>query len=541
MLISLLAALPACAQFSGGGWVAYQNPDAPPFVPGSLYDWTGFTVTSTQVAANGTSATYPGHPYASSSSIASSNVGGNTNQSITYSTSGSATYEWLWTPTGSNKSAPPPSLYVLAKESGGLSLAPNAVGRTSGLSGKATLNFSSSVPAYNFGPLAPVTQYKAMPASGGKISTVAINAALSGTLSGTTPTGDVGYTSYLISTVAFPIVLAGPDPMGRPDLGDGSNQFVYDATTPDGLLNFPGIITAVGATAADTAWIMRDPQDVIGPHVGFTLDLPAETVAKGWNLYDQTIVSSVSASSIAVKYGSYNGPSSSMGDGFLYAGLPKMNSDFGNHLVTMTVDGKPSQQAHIQTFFSLKASNWPGSDGKTPNWFHYWSMTSAYYGTPTYENGPRCQTVYDSVSGKWVAYIDNDTASGTFPGYENATGIDAFAWECRHKAQHVENFVAWWGNTPLPGTSSAYDPSKDADGDSIPDRLEHDLGMKFHPELGGYDPTALVTPKLQDHFHYGTDYNDDEDYTQHMQRQNHPWTNGSADKEDWASPGHQKK
>ena len=35
VLISLLTALPAAAQYSGGGWVACQNPNAPPFVPGT--------------------------------------------------------------------------------------------------------------------------------------------------------------------------------------------------------------------------------------------------------------------------------------------------------------------------------------------------------------------------------------------------------------------------------------------------------------------------------------------------------------------------
>jgi len=348
-------------------------------------------------------------------------------------------------------------------------------------------------------------------------------------------------TDFLVARVvvtAPTITLAVPDPAGRPDKGDGTNQFVYDATA-NGLLNFPGSINVAGGTADITAFIMRGSTS--GSRVALTLDLPAESIAKDWNLYDQSLLALVPADTIAVKNGPYPGPKGTMSDGFLYAGLPKNSTGFGNHLVTLNVDAKPTQQAHIQTFFSLKASNWPGSDGKTPNWFHYWSMTSAYYGTPVYENGSRSQTIYDAVSGKWTAYIDNDTVSGTFPSYENATGIDAFAWICRHEAQHVENFVAWWGNTPLPGITSAYDPSKDIDRDSIPDSLEHDLGMKFHPELKGYDPTALVTPKLLDHFHYGSDYNDDEDYTQHMQRQNHPWTNGSADKEDWASPGHQKK
>ena len=168
-------------------------------------------------------------------------------------------------------------------------------------------------------------------------------------------------------------------------------------------------------------------------------------------------------------------------------------------------------------------------------------MTSAAYGAPVYQAGARSNTSFNSTLGQYQTYINDDAAAGPIPAYNNATGIDVFAWTCRHEAQHVDNDTAWWGATPLPGTTSPYDPSKDLDGDYIPDALEKNLGMKFHPDLGGYDPTKALTPNLADEFGYGPGFNDNEDYTQRMQRQNHPWVNGSADKEDWANPGHQKK
>ena len=56
-----------------------------------------------------------------------------------------------------------------------------------------------------------------------------------------------------LNGLAFPITLSAPDPFGRPDLGDGKNQFVYDATTPAANLVLPGIIGVPDASADDTA------------------------------------------------------------------------------------------------------------------------------------------------------------------------------------------------------------------------------------------------------------------------------------------------
>ena len=247
---------------------------------------------------------------------------------------------------------------------------------------------------------------------------------------------------------AYTIVISTPNPLGRPDQGDGTNQFVYDATTPNGLLNFPGSILIAGAGAAGTAWLMRDPKDINGPHVGLTLDLPAESVAQNWNLYDHTILSSVSADNIAVKYGAYSGPSGSMGDGFLYAGLPKMNSGFGNHLVTLTVDGKPTTQpAHIQTFFSALANNYPSAVTDytasstdptqrfyTPNWFYYYNQV--YTATGQYQPGN--QTYTDFSASPYAIHIEDQT-------YGTIGGIHVYA------LKPGDNKISWAGDIQLSG------------------------------------------------------------------------------------------
>lgn len=328
-----------------------------------------------------------------------------------------------------------------------------------------------------------------------------------------------------VSDNLYPITLAAPNPLTNPLLGDGTNQYVYDAEQSDGYLAVPASVSVLGAGSADTAFLL--------PHVALSVAPVMQTGAQPFQWEN-------SGSQMYVyTNGSYPSGTSYPSAAFIYKGLPPDNTYFGNHVMTMKVDGNVSQIANYRLFFNRTANNWPGTDGVIPNWFHYWNMTSASFGSPTYDNGPRCHTRYDTSLGRWIAYIDNDTISGSFPAYEYAEGIDAFAWECRHEAEHVELLRGWWGESPGIISPSPVDPARDQDGDNIPDALEHALGMQFHPELNGYDPAYKVTPRLTDHFHYGPDYNDNEDYTQHMQRQNHPWTNGSADPEDWASPGHQ--
>ena len=287
------------------------------------------------------------------------------------------------------------------------------------------------------------------------------------------------------------ITLAAPNPQGRPDQGDGTNQSVYDATAPNGLLNFPGSILVAGAGAAGTAWIMRDPNDINGPHVGLTLDLPAESIAQNWNLYDHTILASVPADTIAVKYGSLPNP----GDGFLYAGLPKSNSGFGNHLVTLTVDGKPTtQQAHIQTFFSAKASNYPSAATDytasstdpnqrfyTPNWFYYYNQVSASSGN--YEPGDQTQT---DATTPYAVHIEDQTY-GTIPeihvysytkgdmlikfaGDIQLSGVWLYADVCAHEKEHQTAFTD--GTYAIDKTQTSLPWTLTSDNDHLDDTWE---------------------------------------------------------------------
>lgn len=261
-----------------------------------------------------------------------------------------------------------------------------------------------------------------------------------------------------------PIQITNPNPLGRPDKGDGSNQFVYDATTLDGFLSFPGGVNIPGAVANETAWIMRDPADINGPHVSLTPDLPAESISQGWNLYDHTLVPSIPISSILIKHGDL----SNLSDGYLYKGLPKSNSDFGNHLVTMNVDGNALQQAHIQTFFigidanKSIVANYPnassnlGPDNSViPNWYYYYNQVYASPGTYDHLGEDSGQTAsHIDLSPPYAVHIHDD-AYGQYNipvyclsnpikttdlvsclGNLSISGVHAYIFLCAHEAGH---------------------------------------------------------------------------------------------------------
>jgi len=154
---------------------------------------------------------------------------------------------------------------------------------------------------------------------------------------------------------AYPIVLSSPDPLGRPDLGDGKNQYVYDTGVP-GRVNVPAIITCLGAGTPDTSWV------VAGNHVDVAF-LPAIAGQEPhtWSAFGADIG---------------HGPGYFTFDGLPteYNGSLSDSNRFGNHLAILKVDGSNSQSALFQTFFDMKASNWPGSNGYTPNWFWYYQQ-----------------------------------------------------------------------------------------------------------------------------------------------------------------------
>ena len=156
------------------------------------------------------------------------------------------------------------------------------------------------------------------------------------------------------SVDAYPIVLSSPDPLGRPDLGDGKNQFVYTADTPDGYLYVPGAIQVTGAPPAAVNWLINN-SPIVGPldKVNLTIDSSVipNTFTHQWAVSGSTIYVNTPNNS----YPGYQANS------FIFKGLPPSNSGFGNHSVNLLVQGAKSQAAKIQTFF-----NWNSPKSSQP-------------------------------------------------------------------------------------------------------------------------------------------------------------------------------
>ncbi|MBI3944589.1 MAG: hypothetical protein HY321_01595 [Armatimonadetes bacterium] len=222
--------------------------------------------------------------------------------------------------------------------------------------------------------------------------------------------------------------------------------------------------------------------------------------------------------------------------------LPQHNHSFGPKEITATeFSGVSRAEREIWLFYTKDAANHPmtgtlrdydrNGGAPTKNWYWYWSQTSANYGDHLFNSAfTRSHTAWDGTH--WQAYICTGTAlgpAGTPPDFawNKAEGIDLFANVCRHEATHVGHLTGWWpAGPPAPDAN----PHPDADGDHIPNNLEAGL-TEFH--AAGYTAGARAT--YDDHFNYGANWDDCEDYCMHVQARDRPWVNGAANAEDWSA------
>lgn len=215
-------------------------------------------------------------------------------------------------------------------------------------------------------------------------------------------------------------------------------------------------------------------------------------------------------------------------------GYPASNNDFGVKTLNMVLirksDGKVfNQRSATLALFFKQGDTATGRTPQVPNWYFYWSQTSATFGPHVYGPTDPGNTGFTAFEGgHWVAHIQSaqgSTAGGT---WGNASGIDLFANLCRHEGEHRIDLSALWGAT------SPRDPAKDLDGDGLPGATEPTLVANH-----AYDPANART--FPDHFQYldpasTLNIPDAEDYC--LLREP-AWTNGDADDEDWSDPGKQ--
>jgi hypothetical protein len=448
------------------------------------------------------------HPYGSGG-----NTTGTGDSSMQVNSTGTVTAAFTWSDAGNPADPAPPCVIeqtgyaewygvppFTSSPSCGDGLGDPEVGSSSGQ----TLQGRSSGTRYGLG----------VPSSG------VISVSLTGAQANVRPTGvDSGMfgSSVNWAVTAYPIVLSSPDPLGRPDLGDGKNQFVYNGYATGQLL-IPARITALGAGAAQFSWL------TVGHHVDISVIGPAISGEKPYTWYPSS--SDIEAQTSGVDAASQAYP---LGD-LAFLGLPTMYNGstgdpnaFGNHLAVLKVDGNNSQSAHIQTFFTGTASNRPGSDGITPNWYYYYSQVepasglydsdavdswtepgiknnyAIHVGSSAYVSGP--------ASGMRVFYL-RDTQPTTLIQYAGdlfLKGIHHFIEENAHESGHRNLFLGTYGTAYTEGTFVGPGPQNwswplTSDGDNVINSWEisHHLDPNSPDTTQAYPSAAMTNGDVGD-------------------------------------------
>lgn len=222
-----------------------------------------------------------------------------------------------------------------------------------------------------------------------------------------------------------------------------------------------------------------------------------------------------------------------------FTGLPQNNTDFGKKKVRILFDGAKAAENEFEVFFPKTATNHPGGQTGSPNWYYYWGLTAANKtGTTrvTYFKTFSDRSKYEFAEDK--IYLADGAAATGVQAHGAPKGIDCYAWATAHEAKHRSQLQGFW--------PSGRDPFNDQDQpapDFIPDNIEPTY-MPGRP----YNPTKQST--YPDDIGYGEapDIRDTEDIAMRSQSgQNgvYPldvlWENGTADASDWSNPGKNSK
>ena len=505
----------ASAQYPGGGgypggpigWVFQKHP-SPLFYPfDDLYDWTGLDAGGSITYYNRTPDLLPTKGYgvyAVGDGSAPFMVGGNNSfnrSSVSPGVAGTSTYQWQWVPPNNAAGQPDltdfpaPPLYVLGR----IFLRADAISYDDpgdgtgyvGLTGSAKVadgwGYSDSIPQIPGHIPAtggdPIHRHILGPASvAGANIQVTLSPSASGSVTGT-QSGNRGGLYVALAENVFPLTLSAPNPLTNPMLGDGTNQYVYDLSQPNGQLTVPASVYVPGASTPDTTWLL--------PHVALSVSPVMQTGAQPftWTASDAGLY----VNTTGARPGYVTGWPS--GD-FCYIGLPPNNSYFGNHVMTMKVDGTASQIANYQLFYTATASNWPNSDSTTPNWYFYYNQVYPAAGPDNrqYTPGSRSFDTSDAniLERSSMVNIEDDAyisyavpVFGTdvtkspfliFLGSLQTYGVHTFVAVCAHEQGHA---TAWM-------TPGIEDPSASRDQDMVIDSWEDTHHMNSHsPDTTG--------------------------------------------------------
>lgn len=352
----------------------------------------------------------------------------------------------------------------------------------------------------------------------------------------------VGYVRAMCAKVEF--VTPAGDPVSAPkDAGDGQNEFTF-STANTGVLtmNLKAKVTPVAAAA-----------------------LMVNDCRFG--------VEAVGNSKMEWFKDNKGGKAAFVG-GFLTAtvkfiGLPEKNDAFGKKVAMLLWNGRKCDEENYEVFFPKMATNHPGGQAGSPNWFYYWNMVCG-----------DSNAVFNASLPDYGQFSPTNPLEiqiGDSAGYVNTTlndkGIDCFAETVIHESTHRQHYR----ETKINGRPDSdgdwlqdsderlgdlnldnVQDTEDANGNGVLDMGEDNGLYRMELTLTEFNSGGLARSVLYGRqnqridqesevmtgtsmYHANTrggDY-DDEDDTCYAAEST--WNTGSADAFDWANPGKQTK
>jgi len=219
-----------------------------------------------------------------------------------------------------------------------------------------------------------------------------------------------------------------------------------------------------------------------------------------------------------------------------FTGLPQSNLDFGKKKARMLFDGSKLAEKEFEVFFPKTATNHPGGQSGSPNWYHYWAITMANKAGSTgvaYESNFSGRCHYELVENK--IYLGDGAATTGVQAWGVPKGIDCYGWSTAHEAKHRSQMLGFW-----PSGRNPFNDQDQPAPDFIPDNIEPTY-MPGRP----YNPTKQSTYPDDIGYGEGPFIRDNEDIDMRSQTGDYSldvlWENGAADAYDWANPGKNSK
>ncbi|WP_148314650.1 hypothetical protein [Sorangium cellulosum] len=132
-----------------------------------------------------------------------------------------------------------------------------------------------------------------------------------------------------------------------------------------------------------------------------------------------------------------------------FTGLPERNTDFGAKVARLMLDGAVHETKNYEVFFARDATNHPGGQAGSPNWYHYWGQV-VNVGTTSYAGSSGSPTMarvlgmvdwsYETAPDKTTLYIYDEvvTDARAYGVGNQVSGIDNFVSTLYHESRHVD-------------------------------------------------------------------------------------------------------